>query len=57
MKQTAGLEPGGAASPARTFWSALFGRDAPVEVEIGSGDGTFLLTAAARTSSVHFLGI
>ena len=35
----------------------MFGRLAPVEVEIGSGDGTFLLTVAQRVPGHDFFGI
>jgi tRNA (guanine-N7-)-methyltransferase len=35
----------------------LFGRQAPLEVEIGSGKGLFLRTAAAARPDVDFLGI
>jgi tRNA (guanine-N7-)-methyltransferase len=35
----------------------LFGRRAPLEVEIGSGKGLFLRTAAAARPEVDFLGI
>lgn len=47
------------ASPAdaEELWAALFGRQAPVEIEIGSGDGVFLLTFAARHLDRDFLGI
>jgi len=40
-------------------WSAeaLFGREAPVELEIGSGKGLFLRTAAAAHPEVDYLGI
>jgi tRNA (guanine-N7-)-methyltransferase len=40
-------------------WSveALFGRSAPLEVEVGSGKGLFLRSAAAAKSDVNFLGI
>ena len=44
-------------APAHPFWSALFGNDAPVEIEIGSGDGSFLIAGAARAPSTNFLGI
>ena len=37
--------------------AALFGRVAPVEVEVGSGKGLFLRTAAAARPEVDFLGI
>jgi tRNA (guanine-N7-)-methyltransferase len=36
---------------------ALFGRDAPLEVEVGSGKGLFLANAAARNPEHNFLGI
>ncbi len=39
------------------LWPALFGRQAPVEIEIGSGDGVFLLALAARHPDRDFLGI
>lgn len=35
----------------------MFGNAAPVEVEIGPGDGTFLLGAAAQHPHTNFLGI
>ena len=38
-------------------FSALFGNDQPVEVEIGSGKGTFLLARASARPEVNFLGI
>ena len=36
---------------------AIFGRRAPLEVEVGSGKGLFLRTAAAARPDVDFLGI
>ena len=36
---------------------AVFGRRAPLEVEVGSGKGLFLKTAAAARPDVDFLGI
>jgi tRNA (guanine-N7-)-methyltransferase len=36
---------------------ALFERDAPLEVEVGSGKGLFLSTAASRQPEHNFLGI
>jgi tRNA (guanine-N7-)-methyltransferase len=39
------------------FWRTIFGRDAPVEVEIGSSDGVFLLSRAASAPAHDFLGI
>ena len=40
-------------------WDAatLFGRTAPLEVEVGSGKGLFLRSAAAARPEVDFLGI
>jgi tRNA (guanine-N7-)-methyltransferase len=35
----------------------LFGRQAPLEIEVGSGKGLFLRTAAAARPEVDFLGI
>lgn len=46
-----------AAPHSHPFWSALFGNGLPVEIEIGSGDGAFLLAAARRDARVNFLGI
>ncbi len=37
--------------------SALFCRPGPVEVEIGSGKGTFLLHQARNNSNINYLGI
>src|SRR5262249_39543908 len=37
--------------------AALFGREAPVEVEVGSGKGMFLLAASQQRPEVNFLGI
>jgi tRNA (guanine-N7-)-methyltransferase len=36
---------------------ALFGRDAPLEVEVGSGKGLFLQNAALGTPEHNFLGV
>ncbi len=46
-----------AAVPAHPFWVELFGNDGPVELEVGSGDGTFLRAAAMRDAEVNLLGI
>ena len=37
--------------------SALFGREAPLEVEVGSGKGLFLQSAAAAVPGHDFLGL
>lgn len=41
----------------RAFWTALFGNDAPVEIEIGSGDGSLLLARATAAPDRNLLGI
>jgi len=38
-------------------FTSLFGRFAPVHIEIGSGKGTFLVSQAKAHSQVNFLGI
>lgn len=47
-------EPPGASSP--VDWATLFGRVAPVEIEIGSGRGRFLTDEAAARPGTSFLG-
>jgi tRNA (guanine-N7-)-methyltransferase len=42
---------------ARAQMSDLFPREAPFEVDIGSGEGTFILTMARRHPERNFLGI
>lgn len=37
--------------------ASIFGNDAPLELEIGSGKGTFLVTESAARPDVNFLGI
>src|SRR5580693_3124478 len=38
-------------------WTALFGNDRPIELEIGSGKGLFLVNSALANPSHNFLGI
>jgi tRNA (guanine-N7-)-methyltransferase len=38
-------------------WASLFGRDAPLVVEIGFGNGLFLIQQAERYTDVNLLGI
>jgi tRNA (guanine-N7-)-methyltransferase len=38
-------------------WSEVFGREAPVEIEVGIGKGRFLLAAAALRPEVDHLGV
>jgi tRNA (guanine-N7-)-methyltransferase len=43
--------------PAPIDWIALFGDDHPVELEVGSGKGLFLVNAARANPGRNFLGI
>ena len=38
-------------------WAALFGRHAPVELEIGFGNGDYLVAQASQYPEHHFVGI
>ncbi len=38
-------------------WGEVFGNDHPVELEIGSGKGTFLLAVSEAKAGVNFVGI
>jgi tRNA (guanine-N7-)-methyltransferase len=38
-------------------WSAVFGNDRPVELEVGFGKGLFLITSATARPDVNFAGI
>ena len=52
------LPPGSADAPQGPIdWRELFGDDNPVEVEVGSGKGLFLLTAGQANSRTNYLGI
>jgi tRNA (guanine-N7-)-methyltransferase len=42
---------------ATEFWRSVFGRQAPVEIEIGPGTGTFLLAEATRRRDTNFCGV
>lgn len=43
--------------PTPIVWSVLFGNDQPIEIEVGSGKGLFLLNAALTHPERNFLGI
>lgn len=43
--------------PDRVDWPAVFGNDRPVEIEVGSGKGLFLVTAGAAYPETNYLGI
>jgi len=47
----------GFAQPGASSWPSVFGNDHPVELEIGSGKGLFLLNAATADPTHNFLGI
>ena len=52
------LDPGAAPAPdLRVAWSAVFGNDRRVEVEIGPGRGEVLLALAAAAPSTNFFAI
>ena len=54
---TAGLLLEASAVGGPLDFPAIFGNRGPVEVEIGTGKGTFLLTRAAAKPELNFLGI
>jgi tRNA (guanine-N7-)-methyltransferase len=39
------------------YWEALFGRAAPVELEIGFGNGDYLVARAQQHPERNFVGI
>ena len=43
--------------PVPIDWEAFFGNSHPVEIEIGSGKGRFLLEASKRHPAVNYIGI
>ena len=43
--------------PTPIDWKAFFGNSHPVEIEVGSGKGRFLLEAAKRHPTVNYIGI
>jgi len=51
----AGATPG--APPARIDLPSIFGNRHPIEIEIGTGKGTFLLARASARPEMNFLGI
>jgi tRNA (guanine-N7-)-methyltransferase len=44
-------------APVPINWPELFGNDHPVELEIGSGKGLFLINAALSATGHNFLGV
>ena len=51
------IDPTSLELPAPINWPELFGNDHPVELEIGSGKGLFLINAATNAPGHNFLGI
>ncbi len=51
------FDPGLQEDPGPIVWHELFGNYRPVELEIGSGKGLFLVNAASSNCSHNFLGI
>ena len=43
--------------PARLDWHAIFGNDHPVEVEVGSGKGLFLVNSGMAHPETNYVGI
>ncbi|HUI26441.1 MAG TPA: tRNA (guanosine(46)-N7)-methyltransferase TrmB [Candidatus Kryptonia bacterium] len=39
------------------FWKGIFGRSAPIEIEVGAGRGAFLFAAASAAPGSNFLAI
>jgi tRNA (guanine-N7-)-methyltransferase len=44
-------------SPAALDWTAVFGNDRPVEIEVGFGKGMFLVLSALGHPEVNYLGV
>jgi tRNA (guanine-N7-)-methyltransferase len=42
---------------ARLDWRAIFGNDAPVELDLGAGDGGFALAYAAQNPGINLLAV
>jgi tRNA (guanine-N7-)-methyltransferase len=51
------IDPAPFDAPARINWHELFGNNHPVELEIGSGKGLFLINAASSATDHNFLGV
>jgi tRNA (guanine-N7-)-methyltransferase len=51
------IVPGDQAPSYRGRWGEVFGRDAPLHLEIGTGNGSFLAAMAGRHSEWNFLGV
>ena len=51
------MPAGSPGSPGVVTWSDVFGNDRPVEIEVGSGKGAFLVAAAQAHPDTNYLGI
>jgi tRNA (guanine-N7-)-methyltransferase len=57
LKATAAALPPTPVAPAVIDWAALYGNPNPVEIEVGTGKGLFLLNAALSRPGTNFFGI
>jgi tRNA (guanine-N7-)-methyltransferase len=51
------IDPAQCAASGPLIWADLFGNENPVELEIGSGKGLFLVNAATAAPAHNFLGV
>jgi tRNA (guanine-N7-)-methyltransferase len=51
------IDPDQAIEESPIDWMALFGNDRPIELEIGSGKGLFLVNSATANPAHNFLGV
>jgi tRNA (guanine-N7-)-methyltransferase len=49
--------PDPSVTPSPLDWSAVFGNDHPIELEVGFGKGLFLLTESQARADVNFVGV
>ena len=57
LKGAAAALPSAPEAPERVDWARLYGNSNPVEIEVGTGKGLFLLNAALARPATNFLGI
>lgn len=57
LKSNAEQAPPPQVAPERIRWDELFGNANPVEIEVGTGKGLFLLNAATAHPGTNYLGI
>lgn len=44
-------------NPQKGNWSAIFGNDHPIHIEVGMGKGRFLMTLAKQHPDINYIGI